>query len=125
MKQKRSRMVLDEESGEYKPRYGYKSIDKDGLGDAFIEHKESMDLANGNDPFLERAQCVALAHPSLCVCVCVWWLLGRNEGGRSSCLRACRLAVCLAPQPSDRHSQRCIRGLKEQFLARVERCSLL
>ena len=49
-------MVLDEESGEYKPRYGYKSIDKDGVEDAFIEHKQGMDLTNGNDPFLERAQ---------------------------------------------------------------------
>ena len=49
-------MVLDEETGEYKPRFGYKSIDKDGVEDSFIEYKPSMDLSDGNDPFLERAQ---------------------------------------------------------------------
>lgn len=56
VKKKRSRMVFDEETDEYKPRYGYKSIDKDGVDDHFIDHKNSMDLLNGMDPFLQRAQ---------------------------------------------------------------------
>jgi hypothetical protein len=54
MKKKRSRMVLDEETGQYLPRYGYKSVDKDGLEAPFIEHKEGMDLTV--DPWSKLAE---------------------------------------------------------------------
>lgn len=56
VKKKRSRMVFDEESDSYKPRYGYGAVDKDGTEDSFIEYHASMDkdLAEGNDPFIVR-----------------------------------------------------------------------
>jgi hypothetical protein len=37
-------MVLDEETDEYKPRYGYKSVDNDGVDDQFIEHKGALSI---------------------------------------------------------------------------------
>eukprot|EP01052_Picozoa_sp_SAG31_P014493 SAG31_NODE_903_length_11121_cov_10.117311_7_plen_119_part_00 len=43
VKKKRSRMVFDEESQEYKPRYGYKSVDKDGIESrGIIPHKPGL-----------------------------------------------------------------------------------
>lgn len=40
-KRKRDRMVLDEATGEYKPRWGYGRVEKDGLNDWAIEVKDN------------------------------------------------------------------------------------
>lgn len=46
-KTKRDRMVYDEAEGEYKPRYGYKGINK-GMEDVAI-----MEVKEGQDPFAD------------------------------------------------------------------------
>lgn len=47
LKKKKDRMVFDEESGEYKPRWGYKGINK-GLEDQAI-----VEIKPGDDPFAD------------------------------------------------------------------------
>ncbi|KAI8052181.1 RRS1-domain-containing protein [Syncephalis plumigaleata] len=51
-KRKRDRMVLDEATGEYKPRWGYGRVEKDGLDDWAIEVKDSDDPLE--DQFAKR-----------------------------------------------------------------------
>ncbi len=46
-KTKRDRMIYDEETGEYKPRYGYKGINR-GLEDIPI-----VEVKDGQDPFAD------------------------------------------------------------------------
>jgi len=54
-KHKRERMIFDEESGEYKPRYGYKRA-KDDQKDWLIEERPGEDFRGAEDPFQARAE---------------------------------------------------------------------
>ncbi|KAI9592314.1 ribosome biogenesis regulatory protein-domain-containing protein [Syncephalis fuscata] len=53
-KRKRDRMVMDEATGEYKPRWGYGRVEKDGLDDWAIEVKDSDNPLE--DQFAKRRQ---------------------------------------------------------------------